>query len=95
MKKIEKCVFFVEVYKYPYCVRPNKNEDYLSAKICCCTIKTGKKIIKKAKLLIFYGNFILRLTTGVPYHVILLPQPQLIMKSIHSNIGFSKKAIIA
>jgi len=48
MAKSKKCVLSVEVYKYPYCGRLNKNEDYLSEKICCYTIRTRKKIIKKA-----------------------------------------------
>ncbi len=97
MAKSKKCVLSVEVYKYPYCGRPNKNEDYLSEKICCYTIRTRKKIIKKAKWLIVYGDFILRLTNGVvPSRAIGLPiSPPPIMRSIHSNVGLSKKAIIA
>ena len=47
MAKSKKCVLSVEVYKYPYCGRPNKNEDYLSEKICCYTIRTHKKLLKK------------------------------------------------
>jgi hypothetical protein len=96
MAKSKKCVLSVEVYKYLYCGRPNKNEDYLSEKICCYIIRTRKKIIKKAKLLIVYGDFILRLTNGVvPSQAIglpILPQTPSIMRSIHSNVGFSKKS---
>ena len=99
MAKSKKCVLSVEVYKYPYSGRPNKNENYLSEKTCCYTIRTRKKIIKKAKWLIVYGDFILRLTNSVvPSQAIGLPispQTPLIMRSIHSNVGFSKKAIIA
>ena len=99
MAKSKKCVLSVEVYKYPYSGRPNKNENYLSEKTCCYTIRTRKKIIKKAKWLIVYGDFILRLTNGVvPSQAIGLPispQTPSIMRSIHSNVGFSKKAIIA
>jgi hypothetical protein len=36
------------VYKYPYCGTLDDTEDYLSNKICCYTIKTRKKFIKKA-----------------------------------------------
>ena len=99
MAKSKKCVLSVEVYKYPYSGRPNKNENYLSEKTCCYTIRTRKKIIKKAKWLIVYGDFILRLTNSVvPSQAIGLPispQTPSIMRSIHSNVGFSKKAIIA
>ena len=74
MAKSKKSVLSVEVYKYPYCGRPNKNKDYLSEKICCYTIRTRKKIIKKAKWLIVYEDFILRLTNGVvPSQAIGLP----------------------
>ena len=99
MSKSKKHVLSIEMYKYPYCGRLNKNEDYLSEKICCYTIRTRKKIIKKAKWLIVYGDFILRLTNGVvPSQAIGLPispHTPSIMRSIHSNVGFSKKAIIA
>jgi hypothetical protein len=87
------------MYKYPYCGTLDDTENYLSNKICCYTIRTRKKIIKKAKWLIVYGDFILRLTNGVlPSQAIGLPiSPQTppIMRSIHSNVGLSKKAIIA
>jgi hypothetical protein len=88
----------IEVQKYPYCGRTDETEDYLSEKICCYTIKIRKKIIKKAKWLIVYGDFVLRLTNGVvPSQAIGLaipPQTPAIMRSIHSNVGLSKKAII-
>ena len=63
MAKSKKCVLSVEVYKYPYSGRPNKNENYLSEKTCCYTIRTRKKIIKKAKWLIVYGDLIINLAT--------------------------------
>ena len=94
-----KYIVSIEVQKYPYCGRTDETEDYLSEKICCYTIKIRKKFIKKAKWLIVYGDFVLRLTNGiVPSQAIGLaipPQTPAIMRSIHSNVGFSKKAIIA
>jgi len=99
MAKSKKYVLSVEVYKYPYFGTLDDTEDYLSNKICCYTIKTRKKIIKKAKWLIVYGDFILCLTNGVvPSQAIGLPiSPQTppIMRSIYLNVGLSKKAIIA
>jgi hypothetical protein len=99
MSKSKKYVLSVEVYKYPYCGTLDDTENYLSNKICCYTIRTRKKIIKKAKWVIVYGDFILRLTNGVvPSKAIGLPispQTSLIMISINSNVGLSKKAIIA
>lgn len=60
----------------------------------CYTIKIRKKIIKKAKWLIVYGDFVLRLTNGIaPSQVIGLvipPDTNAIMTSIHSNVGLSK-----
>ena len=41
MTKSEKYVLSVEVYKYLYCGRPNKNEGYLSEKICCYSSSIG------------------------------------------------------
>ena len=94
-----KYVISIKIQKYPYCGRTDETEDDLSEKICCYTIKIRKKIIKKAKWLIVYGDFILRLTNGVvPSQAIGLPispQTPSIVRSIHSNVGFSKKAIIA
>jgi hypothetical protein len=49
MAKSKKYVLSVEVYKYPYCGTLDDTENYLSNKICYYTIRTGKKIIKKAK----------------------------------------------
>ena len=75
-----------------------ESEEFLSEKICCYIINIRKKIIKKAKWLIVYGDFVLRFTNGVvPSKAIgLVPPPQTpaIMRSIHSNVGLSKKAII-
>ncbi len=94
-----KYIVSIEVQKYPYCGRTDETEDYLSEKICCYTIKIRKKIIKKAKWLIVYGDFVLRLTNGVvPSQAIGLaipPQTPAIMRSIHSNADLSKQAIIA
>ena len=63
------------------------------------TIKTRKKLIKKTKWFIFYGDCILRLTTGVvPSQAIglpILPTTRPVMESRYSNINLSKKAIIA
>lgn len=93
-----KYIISIEVQKYPYCGRTDETEDDLSEKICCYTIKIRKKIIKKAKWLIVYGDFVLRLTNGIiPYQAIGLaipPQTPAIMRSIHSNGGLSKKVII-
>ena len=88
----------MEVFKYPYCGKLIKSEEFLSEKICCYTINIRKKIIKKAKWLIVYGDFVFYLTNGVvPCKAIGLvtpPQTPAIMRSIHSNVGLSKKAII-
>lgn len=87
------------MYKYAYCGTIDDTEDYLSNKICCYTVRTRKKIIKKAKWLIVYGDVILRfINSVVPSQAIGLPiSPQTppIMRPIHSNVGLSKKAIIA
>jgi len=48
MTKSKKYVLSVEVYKYPYCCTLDDTENYLSNKISCYTIRTRKKIIKKA-----------------------------------------------
>ena len=99
MAKSKKCVLSVEVYKYPYCGRPNKNEDYLSEKICCYTIKIRKKIVRKTKRVFVYGQLILCLGNGLaPTQAIglpILPNTPAIIKVSHSNVGLSKKAIIA
>ena len=89
MSNPKKYKISVEVLKYPYCGKSLESEEFLSEKICCCTIKVRKKIIKKAKWLIVYGDFVLRLTNGVvPSQAIGLaipPQTPAIMRSIHSN----------
>ncbi len=99
MAKSKKYVLSVEVYKYPYCGRPDKNEDYLSEKICCCTIKIRKKIVRKTKRVFVYVQLILSLGNGLaPTQAIGLPiltNTPAIMKFSHSSVGLSKKAIIA
>ena len=99
MSESNKYIISVEVLKYPYCGKSIESEEFLSEKICCSTIKVRKKIIKKAKWLIVYGDFVLRLTNGVvPSQAIGLaipPQTPAIMRSIHSNADLSKQAIIA
>lgn len=57
-----KYILSIEVQKYPYCGRTDEIEDYLSDKICCYTIRSRKKLIKKAKWLEY---FVLRLTNGI------------------------------
>ena len=47
MLKSRNYVLSIEVYKYPYCGRPDEKEDYLSEKICGCTIKIRKKIVSQ------------------------------------------------
>ena len=98
MSELNKYIISVEVLKYPYCGKSIESEEFLSEKICCSTIKVRKKIIKKVKWLIVYGDFIIRLTNGVvPSQAIGLgipPQTPAIMRSSHSNVGLSKKAII-
>ena len=84
----------------------NQERIELSVKLIDQKMNPGSKLIqktykitKKLKRLIIYTDFALRLTTvGVPSQAIGLafpPQTPLIMRSIHSNVGFSKKAIIA
>ena len=98
MSESNKYLISVEVFKYPYCGKLIESEEFLSEKICCYTIKIRKKIIKKAKWLIVYGDFVLRFTNGVvPSKGIGLVPPTptpAIMRSIHLNVGLSKKAII-
>ena len=95
MSESNKYLISVEVFKYPYCGKLIESEYFLSEKICCYTINIRKKIIKKSKWLIVYADFVLRLTNGVvPSQAIgLVPPPQTsaIMRSIHSNVGLSKK----
>lgn len=75
-----------------------KSGKILLEKICCHTIKIRKKFSKKAKWLIVYGGFVLHFTNGVvPFQAIKLTistQTPGIMKSIHSNVGLSRKTII-
>ena len=80
----------VEVYKYPYCGKLGDTENYLSNKICCYTIRTCKKIIKKAKWLIVYGDLILRLSDGI-IGLPTSPQISVIALSMNSNAGLSKE----
>lgn len=61
MVKLKKYVLSVEVYKYPYCGRPDKNEDYLLDKIRSYTIKIRKKIVRKTKRVFVYVQLILSL----------------------------------
>ena len=85
MKILKKYVLSVGVYKYLYCGRLDKNEDYLSEKICCCTIKTWKKIVRKTKGVFVYAQLILSLGNGLaPTCAIslpILPNP-LILKTL-------------
>jgi hypothetical protein len=94
---IKKNAVSVEVLKYPYCGKTIESKEFLSEKICSATIRIRKKILKKAKQLGVYGNFILSLTNGVvPSQAIGLPilrPTSSIMRSIHSDT--SKKVIIA
>ena len=79
----------MKVFKYPYCSKSIESEEFLSEKICSTTIRVRKKIITKAKWLVVYGDFILRLPNGlVPYQAIvlpILPPTSLIIRSIHSD----------
>ena len=87
------------MYKYSYCGRPDENEDYLSEKICCCTIKIWKKIVRKTKQVFVYGQLIFSLgnrlapTQAIGLHI--LPTTSPIIRHIHSNADLLKKAIIA
>ena len=99
MSESKKYVLSVEVFKYPYYGKSIESEEFLSEKICCYTIKIRKKIVRKTKRVFVYGDFFLRLTTGVvPSQAIGLPifaNTPAIMRLSHSNVGLSKKAIIA
>lgn len=64
-----KYIISVELLKYPYCgktIESIQSEEFLSEKICCSQIKVWKKIIKKAKWLIFYVNILWRFCSS-PY----------------------------
>ena len=102
MSKSKKYIISVEVFKYPYCgksIESIESEEFLSEKICCYTIKIRKKIVRKTKRVFVYGQLILSLGNGLaPTQAIglpILPSTSPIMRSIHSNAGLSKKAIIA
>ena len=99
MAKSKKYVLSVEVYKYPYCGRLDDTKDYLSEKVCRCTIRIRKKIVRKTKRVFVYGQLILSLGNGLaPTQAIglpILPTTPSIMRSIHSNADLSKQAIIA
>jgi hypothetical protein len=99
MSKPKNYVISVEVLKYPYSGKSIESEEFISEKICCSSIRVRKKVFKKARWLVVYGDFILRLTNGaVPSQAIGLPillETPPIMRHIHSNAGLSKKAIIA
>ena len=92
-----KYIVSIEVQKYSYCGRTDETEYYLSEKICCYTIRVRKKVIRKVKRFVVYGDFIIRLTNGVvPSQAIglpILPTPTPIMRSINSYTP--KKVIIA
>ena len=98
----KKYIISVEVFKYPYCgksIESIESEEFLSEKICCYTIKIRKKIVRKTKRVFVYGQLILSLGNGLaPTQAIglpILPKTPAIMKFSHSNVGLSKKAIIA
>jgi hypothetical protein len=99
MAKSKKYVLSIEVYKYPYCARRDDTKDYLSDKVCRYTIRIRKKIVRKTKRVFVYGQLILSLGNGLaPTQAIglpILPTTPSIMRSIHSNTGLSKQAIIA
>jgi hypothetical protein len=96
MAKSKKYVLSVEVYKYSYCGRLDDTKDYLSEKVCRCTIKIRKKSIRKTKRVFVYVQLILSLGNGLaPTQAIGLPTTPSIMRSIHSNADLSKQAIIA
>ena len=99
MSKPKNYVISVEVLKYPYCGKSIESEEFVSEKICCSSIRVQKKIFKKARWLVVYGDFILRLTNGaVPSQqisLLILHATPSIIRSIHSDTGLSKKVIIA
>ena len=102
MSKPKKCIISVEVFKYPYCgksIESIESEEFLSEKICFYTIKIRKKVVRKTERVFVYGQLIFSLGNGLfPMQAIGLPILQTtpsIMRSIHSNAGLSKKAIIA
>lgn len=95
-----------EVLKYPYCGTRIESKEFLSEKICSSNIKVRKKIIKKAKLVMIYVDFIFRSTTAIasvtngviPSQAIGLPIIKTqtpIVRSINSNTHLSKKLLSA
>lgn len=98
MENSKKYLLSVEVYKYPYCGKLDETEDYLSDKVCRCTIKIRKKIVLKTKRVFIYAQLIFSLGNGLaPTQAIglpFLPTGPSIMGSIHSNVGLSKKQVI-
>ena len=58
-------VISCDVDKYPYYTMLDGTEDDLSDKICCYSVRIGKKIIKKVNWVIVYGDFVLHLSNGV------------------------------
>ena len=56
MAKSKKYVLSVEVYKYPYCARRDDTKDYVSEKVCRCTIKIRKKSLEKLSGYSFMDN---------------------------------------
>lgn len=97
MSESKNYVLSIEVQKYPYYGRTDKIEEYLSEKVCQCTIKIRKKIVRKTKRLFVYGQLILSLSSGLaPTQAIGLPilplNPSIII--MHSNAGLSKQGII-
>jgi hypothetical protein len=92
-----------EIAKFPYSASymdSSQFDEFLSEKICCYTIKSRKKIIKKTKRVLLYGQLILSLGNGITppiQSIVSLPIPivptsRLI--AIHSN-ALSKKSIIS
>ena len=71
----------------------------LSRKYKIFSIWVYKKIIKKTKWLVVYGDFILSLTNNVvpsqPIGLPIFPTTLAIMRSIHSDADLLKKVIIA
>ena len=85
------------MYKYPYCGKLDDTEDYLSDKVCRGTIKIRKKIVRKTKRVLVYGQLIFLtgqvLTPNLAIGLAILPNTPTTMRSIHSNP--KKEVIIA
>ena len=99
MAKSKKYVISREVYKYPYCAKLDDTEDYLSDKVCRGTIKIRKKIVRKTKRVVVYGQLIATLGDGLaPSFAIglpILPTTPAIIKIIHSDRSSLKQEIFA